>query len=177
MRALIGTVALLSGLLIGSLIEYWAHRLMHAGLLLRRTHAEHHATDRAKGVIPEFLHYVLGVTPILPLGFLWSRPAGWGWLVGCVGYAFFSAYGHQLQHDNPAACFWLRGGPIHYFHHRLGLQRTNFGLALDCWDRLFRTYQAVPAGLVLLPQKDPRGVWAVRWWGLSEHRHQREIEE
>ena len=91
----------------GSLVEYWGHRLMHAGILLPRCHRMHHEAGEGKGVIPEFLHYVLYTWVLMPWGFLISPRAGWGFLVGALVYGFFSAYGHQLQHDSPAACFWM----------------------------------------------------------------------
>ncbi|MEZ4331935.1 MAG: sterol desaturase family protein [Myxococcota bacterium] len=137
-------MALFAGLVVGSLVEYWVHRLMHAGILFARSHAGHHANDSAKGVIPEGLDYLISAALVTPLGFLHSTAAGTGFLVGCVAYAFFSAYGHQLQHDNPAACFWMRSMPVHAVHHRDAMNDANFGLALPIWDHVFGTYRRVP---------------------------------
>lgn len=156
--------AVLAGFLVGSLVEYWGHRLMHRGVILARAHANHHATNEAKGVVPEFLHYLLGTFFLLPLGFLLSLPAGWGWLVGSVFYAFFSAFGHQLQHDNPTACFWMRRMPVHFVHHRHGLSDANFGLAVDWWDRVFGTYRRLEWRTDELERDAGRPIWDVKWW-------------
>jgi sterol desaturase/sphingolipid hydroxylase (fatty acid hydroxylase superfamily) len=164
MSALVGLVSFLAGFLVGSLVEYWGHRLMHRGVLLARTHARHHAENRGKGVLPEFLHYLLGTCFLLPLGFLVSIPAGWGWLGGTVLYAFFSAYGHQLQHDNPARCFWMPRMPVHHVHHRDGLHDRNFGLAVDWWDRVFGTYELRAWETPELLAGRSRPLWDLRWW-------------
>lgn len=148
---------------LGSLVEYFGHRLMHAGVLLHRAHMRHHARNQAKGVTLEALHYLLGTAILLPWGFLVSRPAGFGVVAGGVAYAFFSAYGHQLQHDNPARCFWMRM-PVHYVHHNSGMSDANFGLALPIWDHVFGTYRAVPVDAEELRARSrPGGPLDVRW--------------
>ncbi|HHN74533.1 MAG TPA: fatty acid hydroxylase family protein [Acidobacteria bacterium] len=146
-----------------SLVEYIGHRLMHRGVLLAEAHRRHHADGRAKGVVWEFLHYVCGTLPLLPWGFFLGWAVGWGWLSAGVVYAFFSAYGHQLQHDRPEACFWMLGPPIHALHHLHDQQHCNFGLAVDWWDHLFGTWD--PAGSEALPPRRPswRGLISVGW--------------
>ena len=34
--------------------------------------------------------------------------------------------------------------PTHYVHHKFNMWHYNFGMALDIWDRVFRTYKPVP---------------------------------
>lgn len=127
----------------GSFVEYWGHRLMHRGWFLHDVHMEHHSSGEAKGVVPEFLHYVLGTSVFLPWGFLISPTVGWAFVAGSLAYALFSAYGHQAQHDAPARVFWMRRMPVHWVHHRHGMTHANFGLAVDWWDRVFGTYRPV----------------------------------
>ena len=150
--------------LVGSLVEYWGHRLMHAGILLPRGHLEHHASGEGKGVLPEFLHYLLYTWVFLPWGFLVSAPAGWGFLAGILSYCFFSAYGHQLQHDSPAACFWMRRMPVHYVHHLHNQDNVNLGLALDWWDRVFGTYRPVEFDRNAMIARSRGGLLDVRWF-------------
>lgn len=150
------------GFLAGSLLEYWVHRLMHAGLFLARRHALHHESGEAKGVIPEFLDYVLGAAVVLPWGFFWSPFAGAGWPAGVIAYGFVSAFGHQVQHDAPGRCFWMRRMPVHYVHHRYGMTRHNFGLAVPWWDHVFGTWREVPWEP---PARAPQdvGLFGIRW--------------
>lgn len=161
---LVFTVSLVTAWLVGSLVEYWGHRLMHGGWLLTRGHLEHHESNEAKGVWPEFLHYLKGTAVLMPWLFLHSVAAGSGWLAGGLLYGFFSAYGHQLQHDNPRACFWMPRMPVHWVHHRYGMDHANFGLALDWWDRAFGTYRRVRFDPAELRAKYGPGLFDVRWW-------------
>ena len=151
-----------AGLAFGSLVEYVAHRLMHRGVLLARAHRKHHRSGQAKGVLWEFLHYAAGTAVLMPWGFAFGAAAGWGWLTAGCAYALFSAFGHQLQHDDPGACFWMRRAPVHHLHHRLGQAERNFGLALDWWDRVFGTFD--PSGWDGAPPVfSARRLLGVRW--------------
>lgn len=134
-------VAFLAALFVGSLVEYWGHRLMHAWVL-RKRHAEHHKLGTGQGWLWEFRDYFLGTCYILPLGFFWSAEAGVGFLIGAVCYGAFAAYSHQLQHEKPELCFWLRY-PVHYLHHANHMWKNNFGISLALWDHVFRTYKHV----------------------------------
>lgn len=156
-------VVTFAGFLTGSLVEYWVHRAMHRGWILAKAHARHHAANRGKGVIPEFLHYSLGTAPLLAAGFLISVPFGWAWFAGTASYGFFSAYGHQLQHDNPAACFWMPRMPVHHVHHRDRQHDRNFGLAVDWWDRVFGTYEYSAWRTPELDARRASGPLAVKW--------------
>jgi sterol desaturase/sphingolipid hydroxylase (fatty acid hydroxylase superfamily) len=133
-------------LFLGTLVEYWGHRLMHAWLL-RKKHAEHHRDGWGQGWLGEFFDYVVGAVPILAIGFAalywWvSLEAAIGLAGGGVAYACFAAYSHQLQHEQPDLCFWLRK-PVHYLHHREHMWKNNFGISISLWDHVFRTYKHV----------------------------------
>jgi sterol desaturase/sphingolipid hydroxylase (fatty acid hydroxylase superfamily) len=134
-------VAFAIALFVGSLVEYWGHRLMHAWLL-RKRHAEHHKLGTGQGWLWEFRDYVLGTCYIMPLGFVHSLAAGYGFLSGALFYGAFAAYSHQLQHEKPDLCFWLRR-PVHYLHHSQHMWKNNFGISIDLWDRVFGTYRSV----------------------------------
>src|SRR5262245_13754159 len=100
---------------LGTLIEYVAHRLMHAGLLFPRQHWEHHKSREARGWFWEFGQYLLLTLPLMAFGFLHSFAAGVGFLLGGLAHVALVAYSHQLQHEHPERVFWL-SCPIHYLH-------------------------------------------------------------
>ncbi len=140
--SLAGAGGLVSGLLLGSLVEYVAHRLMHAHKLVVRTHRKHHKKADAQGVWGEFTDYFRASLLFGWLGFLVSPPFGGGHAIGAVLYAFLAAYAHQLNHERPELVFWMPR-PVHYLHHKHNLWQTNFGILVDVWDRLLGTYEVV----------------------------------
>jgi sterol desaturase/sphingolipid hydroxylase (fatty acid hydroxylase superfamily) len=153
----------IAAFIFASLVEYWMHRLMHVSPRIGAKHRDHHRRNEGQGVVWEFRDYVLGSLIALPVMFLVSTTAGWGWLLGGIGFAAFSAYAHQLQHENPMKCFWMKM-PVHYVHHKYGMWNHNFGLAVDWWDRVFGTYKAVDW---LTPDELDRptlGYAQLRWW-------------
>lgn len=137
-----GLVAFGLALFLGTFVEYWGHRFMHRWLL-RKRHARHHQQGTGQGWLGEFFDYATGTLPLLPLGFLYSRAAGIGWLAGGVVYAAWAAYSHQLQHERPELCFWLRR-PVHYLHHHHHMWHHNFGISFSLWDHVFGTYKEMP---------------------------------
>jgi sterol desaturase/sphingolipid hydroxylase (fatty acid hydroxylase superfamily) len=137
---LVPVVAFVSALIVGSLVEYWAHRLMHLRWVLGRRHAEHHRVGTGQGVLGEFRDY-LGAVPIMGwLGFLYSVQAGIAFLVGAVLFALFAAYSHQVNHERPELSFWM-AHPLHHQHHAHKLWFHNFAISVDVWDRVFGTYK------------------------------------
>lgn len=129
-----------AALLVGTLAEYIMHRLMHAGKVLHKVHAKHHQRGEGQGWLGEFRDYFLPSIPILPLGFLYSVPCGFGFLAGGTFYAMMAAYAHQVQHENPELVFWLRQ-PVHHLHHHHKMWHHNFGISVTIWDHVFRTYK------------------------------------
>lgn len=142
---IVGAGALAVALVVGSLVEYVAHRLMHGQRLLGRWHAEHHRDGWGQGVWGEFRDYLLGTLPVLLAGFaigvflVGSYPAAIGFAAGGVSYAALAAYAHQIQHERPELVFWLPR-PVHHLHHKHHMWRHNFGILVDVWDRLLGTY-------------------------------------
>lgn len=152
----------LIALFVGSLVEYWGHRLMHAWLL-RKKHARHHRDNVGQGWVFEFRDYFVGTLPLLPWGFVHSVEAGLGYLAGGVVYGAVAAYSHELQHAHPELCFWLIR-PVHYLHHANHQWHHNFGITLDVWDRVFGTYR--PVGWEGRPYSGRRNYWRllrIRW--------------
>jgi len=157
-------IALAIAFPLGTLVEYWGHRLMHAWLL-KKKHAEHHRDGWGQGWLGEFFDYVVGALPIIPLGFLYSQEAGYGFAAGAMLVAAFAAYSHQLQHERPELCFWM-GSPVHYLHHYKHMWKKNFGISCDIWDRVFGTYEKVEW------QRPPRrswlGLFTIHWgWNAT----------
>src|SRR4249920_66990 len=136
----IGAAWFAAGFVFGSFVEYWGHRAMHSWRWLGKVHWEHHGRGTGQGVLREYLDYVKGTWWLMLLPLLISLPVGIGWLLGANAFALFSAFAHQLQHDNPQKVFWMPM-PVHYVHHALNQWHHNFGMALDIWDRVFGTYK------------------------------------
>ncbi|MBE9177056.1 sterol desaturase family protein [Oculatella sp. LEGE 06141] len=147
----------------GSFVEYWLHRLMHVSPTIGARHRDHHRRNVGQGVLWEFRDYILGGAIALFPMFLISLEAGLGWVVGAFTYAAFSAYAHQLQHDNPRKCFWMKM-PVHYVHHKYGMWHHNFGLGVDWWDHVFGTYKSVDWLTEDELNRPEQGYLELRWW-------------
>jgi sterol desaturase/sphingolipid hydroxylase (fatty acid hydroxylase superfamily) len=140
----------------GTLVEYAGHRVLHAGLILGRRHADHHGHGLGQGVLGEFVDYALPFAAVSWVGFLHSLAVGVGFALGGLTYAGLAAYAHQLQHERPELVFWLPR-PVHYLHHRHQMWHHNFGILVDVWDRVFGTYKAVD--------------WNPKWPSLAQPWH------
>ena len=138
----IGIASFTIAFIFASFVEYWVHRLMHKSPRFGQRHRDHHKRNEGQGVLWEFWDYVKGTSVLLVLPFLISAPIGLGWCLGGLAYAAFSSYAHQLQHENPTKCFWMKM-PVHYVHHKYNMWYENFGLGVDWWDHIFGTYKAV----------------------------------
>jgi hypothetical protein len=159
----------LAALVVTTFVEYVVHRLMHAGLIRHERHTAHHKDGWGQGVWLELKDYLVpGSVVILP-AWLLGTAVGTGWTLGCVASAVFVAYAHQLQHDNPLACRWMRV-PVHYVHHRDQMWHHNFGLSNDVWDRLLGTYKHVPFGEEFTPEERGRGAFDIHWRKQDEAR-------
>ncbi len=135
-------IAFVLAFIFGSLVEYVVHRLMHAGKLFHKTHAQHHQLGEGQGWLLEFKDYILPGLAIIWFGFVVSFPAGFGFAAGCTVYAAMAAYAHQVQHEKPELVFWMQR-PVHHLHHSKKMWHHNFGILVDVWDRLFGTYKPV----------------------------------
>lgn len=152
-----------------SLIEYWAHRVMHIFPRIFKFHTNHHINGEGHGWWKEFRNYALFSSPYsLSLCFgVWLIGLGWqmgiSCLLGCIVYAAFAAYAHQLQHDNPIACEWMPM-PVHYVHHEYDQWQHNFGIAVDWWDKIFGTYKSVEWLSEVDPKYPKKGYFQILWW-------------
>jgi hypothetical protein len=126
---LAGLCAFWIAIVLGTLVEYWGHRLMHAWFLKRR-HALHHQEGTGQG------------WPSPPTRTSFStknRSCAFG---SPLGYAAFAAYSHQLQHEKPELCFWI-ARPVHHLHLLHHMWHHNFDISTDLWDHVFGTYKKV----------------------------------
>lgn len=157
-------VSFISAIIFASFVEYWLHRLMHIFPHFGRDivpHYEHHRENTANGMLLEFKDYSM-VVPLSFLSFMISVPIGISFFAGSLVYAAFSAYAHQLQHENPTKCIWLKM-PVHYVHHKYNQWEHNFGIAVDLWDKLFGTYKAVDWLTDEELENSNQGYWQIKW--------------
>ncbi|HOC16786.1 MAG TPA: sterol desaturase family protein [Vicinamibacterales bacterium] len=160
---MVAVVAFAAALVVGSFFEYVVHRLMHLRWVLGDRHLQHHRKGWGQGVLGEFRDYLYGVPVIGWLGFPHSVEAGIGFAAGCVAYAFFAGYSHQLNHERPELVFWLPR-PVHHLHHAHRQWKQNFGIGVDIWDRLFGTYQVVEWKPERRPFDHPLREFGRIWW-------------
>ncbi len=155
----------LAAFILASLVEYWVHRIMHwYPKSFGKRHLDHHRRNEGQGVMWEFLDYIKATVILIVPMFFVSFEAGMGWLLGSVGYASFSAYAHQLQHENPVKCFWMIKMPVHYVHHKYGQWHHNFGLAVDWWDHAFGTYKSTEWVDDMERSRPNKGLLELRWF-------------
>ena len=148
-----------------SFVEYWLHRLMHLWPWFGgnfTSHYGHHASNRASGVLWEFKNYCGAVPIVLPLFFI-AQSAGIGAFLGGFTYAAVAAYAHQIQHDNPTKCFWMKM-PVHYVHHKHNQWHHNFGITVDWWDHIFATYKLVEWPTEQELNQPQLGLLQLKWW-------------
>ena len=159
---MVALIFFISAFILASLVEYWIHRLMHSSEKLGERHRDHHRRNEGQGVLWEFLDYLKGTLVIMLIPFFFSLEAGIGWMLGGIAYSAFSAYAHQLQHDNPRRCFWMKM-PVHYVHHKYGMWYHNFGLGVDWWDHVFGTYKLVD-WVTEEELSQQAGYFTLKWW-------------
>jgi sterol desaturase/sphingolipid hydroxylase (fatty acid hydroxylase superfamily) len=159
----IGIGFFIAAFILSSLVEYWVHRLMHKPGKFGERHRDHHRRNEGQGVVWEFRDYVRATIILMWPMFLISTAAGLGWLFGAIIYAAFSAYAHQLQHENPSKCFWMKM-PVHYVHHKYQMWHHNFGLAVDWWDHVFGTYQLMEWETEEELNLAQKSYLELRWW-------------
>jgi len=134
--------------------------------MLGKKHAEHHRDGWGQGWLGEFGDYFLPTLLVIWVGFLYSLPAGIGWALGGSVYAALAAYAHQLQHENPDLVFWMPR-PVHYLHHKHHMWKTNFGILVDWWDRVFGTYKHVEWQRTRpIRCHGLRGFFRISWFGI-----------
>jgi sterol desaturase/sphingolipid hydroxylase (fatty acid hydroxylase superfamily) len=138
---LVGAVAFLIALPVGTLIEYILHRfVLHARsrTFITRRHRLHHKSNAADTLWGDFRDFMPGMVPFCWLGFLHSVAAGVGFALGGVAYIFILALVHKLSHERPKLVFWM----VHNAHelHHGETPRQNYGIVTRFWDRVFRTY-------------------------------------
>ena len=159
---LLFALSFLSAFIIGSLVEYWVHRLMHIIPSFCPVHTGHHERNTGQGVLGEFQDYVLPPLPVMGILFLFSWKLGISCALGGISYAAFAAYAHQIQHEHPTLCIWMKM-PVHYVHHQYDQWHHNFGIGVDWWDRIFGTYQPIEWLTPSMQNELRRGYFDIQW--------------
>ena len=159
------------GFTIGTLGEYWIHRGMHKGGVLAGGHGEHHREGWGQGAFKEFRDYTLGTGIALLIGlpidvfFLTGGRLAASGALGGLLHAFFAAWCHQAQHEDPRLLPWMAATPVHFVHHKRQQARHNFGISVDWWDRVFGTYKVDSDWRSLVRTDRPRRwPWQIHWF-------------
>jgi sterol desaturase/sphingolipid hydroxylase (fatty acid hydroxylase superfamily) len=132
--------ALLGGLIVWTLAEYWIHRtLYHQAPLFSRFHDRHHAQPKAFIGLPSFLSsgivVALGYGPFFAFAPVFAGGFASGALLGYAAYMFVH---HATHHWSIAPGDWLYQARVRHLAHHYH-DDVNFGVVTGFWDRVFRT--------------------------------------
>jgi sterol desaturase/sphingolipid hydroxylase (fatty acid hydroxylase superfamily) len=154
-------LVVLANIIVGDLLSYWAHRLLHTRRLWP-THAWHHS--------PRFLYWAAGLrgSPVHVLLTFGPLTAGTMLLplpedaVSIASAALFSIVNQHLIHSNIRLPLQRQLELVfvtprcHFAHHsaneRIG--NSNFGFVFTVWDRMFGTFTDPDT----VPRDDPLGL-------------------
>ncbi len=156
---LLGAAGLLAGGAAWTLVEYLLHRFAMHGRrgrgLASREHLRHHAwperTSPAMRSLAYLGSFAGGVTLAVTTATVAPLPVALGAALGLVAGHTAYELGHWRAHHRPAANRWERTIRPRHFHHHFVSPRTNLGVTVSVWDRVFGTYQA--AGRVPVPRR------------------------
>jgi sterol desaturase/sphingolipid hydroxylase (fatty acid hydroxylase superfamily) len=132
--------ALLGGLVVWTLAEYWIHRtLYHHAPVFTRFHDRHHAQPKAFIGLPSFLSsgivVALGYGPFFAFAPVFADGFASGALLGYAAYMFVH---HATHHWSIAPGDWLYQARVRHLVHHYH-DDVNFGIVTGLWDRVFRT--------------------------------------
>jgi dihydroceramide fatty acyl 2-hydroxylase len=138
-RGALAWIALaISGFLLFTLVEYWAHRVPLHLMFYHGAHERHHTHPAEYTVFPIY------TTPPIFIGAWMVLPAAI--FAGFVaGYCWFLVWHHTLHHFdlNRLPRLVRRYAVWHLAHHHD--PACNFGITLPLWDYLFGTFRRAPA--------------------------------
>lgn len=132
---------------------YWQHRLFHVVAPLWRLHRVHHSDvrfDVTTGV--RFHPFEIALSMAVKLGLVWLLGPD---PLAVMAFELLLSLGSLVTHGDYALpptldrrVRWLLVTPsMHRIHHSVRREETdsNYGFHLSIWDRLFRSYRAMPA--------------------------------
>jgi sterol desaturase/sphingolipid hydroxylase (fatty acid hydroxylase superfamily) len=132
--------ALVIGLIVWTLAEYWIHRtLYHRAPWFSTFHDRHHAQPKAFIGLPSFLSsgivVVLGYGPFFAFAPVFADGFASGAL---IGYAAYMIVHHATHHWSIAPGDWLYRARVRHLAHHYH-DDANFGIVTGFWDRVFGT--------------------------------------
>lgn len=134
------SLALVVGILVWTLAEYWVHRaLYHHAPWLSELHDRHHTTPTAYIGAPSFLSsgFVILVA-YAPFFAFWPVFAD-GFVVGAlIGYTVYMIVHHATHHWTLAPGDWLYPARVRHMAHHYH-DDIHFGIVTGFWDRIFGT--------------------------------------
>ena len=154
-----GGLGVPAGLGLWTLVEYLLHRwAMHGRRgrgIASREHLRHHAVPEQTSPAMRSLAYLgsfigggaLAAVAGLLAPVALAAGAGVGLVAGHAAYEL----GHWRAHHRPATNRWERSIRPRHFHHHFVSPRTNLGVTVEIWDRVFGTFEA--PGQVPVPRR------------------------
>jgi len=160
-------IAVLTGVLTWSLLEYVIHRWLGHDRRFRGNafgveHIRHHieggyfAPGWKKLIVAAVAAVVAGVPAVWAVGL----PTGAAWVAGLIGFYGVYELLHRLEHVYGGIGPYGRWARRHHFTHHFVDARRNHGVTSPLWDWVFGTYQKpatipVPERLCMQWLKDP----------------------
>ena len=160
-------VAVASGVLTWTLLEYLIHRWMGHDRRFRRTpfgveHIRHHiegnyfAPTWKKLIAAAVIAIVVGLPAIALAGVV----PGLAYVSGLISFYGVYEWQHRREHTHAGIGPYGRWARRHHFHHHFVDGRTNHGVTSPLWDLAFGTYATptiikVPAKLCMAWLIDP----------------------
>lgn len=154
-------LAIISGILLWTLIEYIIHRwLGHDRRFTRkngfgREHVVHHATGGFSRAWKKVVFFALAAAILASLTVPLMGPAT-GLAFTSVVLAAYLVYEaiHRLMHISGGIGPYARMLRRHHFHHHFHDPKRNFGVSSPLWDIVFGTWARVPRTRpIVVPKK------------------------
>lgn len=138
-------VLMVVGFVVWTFAEYWIHRAVLHGPYWMGIHERHHTHPREMTAFP-FWQIPMYFATIFALTWFvcgqWTPPVFAGIIVGWIGFFLMHHLMHQMTPRQLAEWPYLEAfARRHNLHHKV--TDANYGITVDIWDRVFRTYREI----------------------------------
>ncbi|MCB1257979.1 MAG: sterol desaturase family protein [Microthrixaceae bacterium] len=150
MTAIIVVTAFIAGWVLWTFAEYVLHRFAMHELdgkgIMSREHLEHHVHSGWSFDVTHLMSWagmlLVGAVAWAPLGWVIAGPAfGVTLAIGWAFGYFFYEYQHMAAHLRGPRNRYETFVRKHHFHHHFGHPKSNHGVSIALWDRVFGTFE------------------------------------